>query len=52
LREKLSAINDSYLDVQQDILETFVDRGQLQRLATPTGNAFPASRSTTHDNSR
>ncbi len=36
LRDKLSAINDRYLDVQQDILETFVDRGQLQRLATPT----------------
>ena len=36
LRDKLSAINDSYLNVQQDILETFVDRGQLQRLATPT----------------
>jgi hypothetical protein len=25
-----------YLDVQQDILETFVDRGQLRRLAEPT----------------
>jgi len=36
LRDKLSAINDRYLDVQQDIIETFVDRGQLQRLATPT----------------
>ena len=36
LRDKLSAINDRYLDVQQDILETFVDRGQLQRLTTPT----------------
>jgi hypothetical protein len=36
LRDKLSAINDNYLDVQQDILETFVDRGQLQRLTTPT----------------
>ena len=36
LRDKLAAINDRYLDVQQDILETFVDRGQLQRLATPT----------------
>src|SRR5260370_14733692 len=45
LRNKLSAINDSYLDVQQDILETFVDRGQLQRLAaptiTPTGKRIP-----------
>jgi hypothetical protein len=36
LRDKLSAIDDSYLDIQQDILETFVDRGQLQRLAKPT----------------
>ena len=35
LRDKLSAINNSYLNIQQDILETFVDRGQLQRLAKP-----------------
>jgi hypothetical protein len=45
LRDKLSAITDRYLDVQQDILETFVDRGQLQRLAaptlTPTGKRIP-----------
>jgi len=33
LRTTFSAINDNYLNVQQDILETFVDRGQLQRLA-------------------
>jgi hypothetical protein len=33
LREKLSAINDNYLNVRQDILETFVDRGQLRKLA-------------------
>jgi len=36
LRDKLAAIDDSYLDIQQDILETFVDRGHLQRLAKPT----------------
>jgi hypothetical protein len=36
LRDKLSAIDDNYLDIQQDILETFVDRGQLQQLAKPT----------------
>jgi hypothetical protein len=36
LRNALSAINDNYLDVQQDILETFIDRGQLRRLAEPT----------------
>ena len=36
LRTKLASINDNYLDIQQDILETFVDRGQLQHLAQPT----------------
>lgn len=36
LRTTLSAINDNYLNVQQDILETFIDRGQLRRLAEPT----------------
>jgi hypothetical protein len=36
LRDKLSAINDNYLDIQQDILDTFVDRGQLHQLAKPT----------------
>jgi hypothetical protein len=36
LRQTLSAINDNYLDIQQDILETFVDRGQLRQLAEPT----------------
>ena len=36
LRSTLSAINDNYLNVQQDILETFIDRGQLRKLAEPT----------------
>ena len=36
LREKMSSIVDRYHDVQQDILETFVDRGQLRKLAEPT----------------
>ena len=36
LRSTLSAINDNYLTVQQDILETFIDRGQLRKLAQPT----------------
>lgn len=36
LRQRLAAINDNYLNVQQDILETFVDRGQLKHLAAPT----------------
>jgi hypothetical protein len=36
LKEKLSSIIDRYHDVQQDILESFVDRGQLQTLIQPT----------------
>ena len=36
LRERLASINDNYLNLQQDILETFVDRGQLRQLAAPT----------------
>jgi hypothetical protein len=36
LREAMAAVTDRYLSVQQDILETFVDRGQLRQLAEPT----------------
>ncbi|MBZ5725448.1 MAG: hypothetical protein LAP87_10655 [Acidobacteriia bacterium] len=36
LREKMSSVIDNYHNVQQDILETFVDRGQLRKLAEPT----------------
>jgi len=36
LRHKLATINDSYQNIQQDILETFIDRGQLRQLAQPT----------------
>ncbi len=36
LRDKLSGIIDRYHDVQQDILESFVDRGQLLKLIEPT----------------
>jgi hypothetical protein len=36
VRTTFSAVNDNYLNVQQDILETFIDRGQLRRLAEPT----------------
>ena len=36
LRDKLRSLVDTYLTVQQDILETFVDRGQLRQLAAPT----------------
>ena len=36
LREAMTTVTDRYLTVQQDILETFVDRGQLRQLAEPT----------------
>jgi hypothetical protein len=36
LREKLSTITDNYQNIQQDILETFLDGGQLRRLAEPS----------------
>ncbi|HEV2183538.1 MAG TPA: hypothetical protein VGR39_07630 [Candidatus Acidoferrales bacterium] len=36
LREKMTSIVDRYHDIQQDILETFVDRGQLRKLAEST----------------
>src|SRR6516162_1533674 len=36
LRDKMAAVIDNYLHIQQDILETFVDRGQLRNLAQPT----------------
>ena len=36
LQQKAATIVDNYLDVQQDILETFVDRSQLRKLAEPT----------------
>ena len=36
LRGAMAAVTDRYLTVQQDILETFVDRGQLRQLAEPT----------------
>jgi len=36
VRKKMSEVIDNYHNVQQDILETFVDRGQLRRLAEPT----------------
>jgi hypothetical protein len=54
LQNSLSAINDTYLNVQQDILETFVDRDQLRKLAEPTvhrpESAFRASSSITPGN--
>ena len=36
LREQMSAIIDNYHNVQQDVMETFIDRGQLRKLAEPT----------------
>jgi len=32
----MAAVTDRYLTVQQDILETLVDRGQLRQVAEPT----------------
>ena len=36
LRKRLSEIIDPYHDLQQDVLETFLERGQLRKLAEPT----------------
>ncbi len=36
LRRLMHGINDRYLAIQQDVLETYVDRGQLARLRQPT----------------
>jgi hypothetical protein len=36
LRRVMNAINERYLTIQQDVLETYVDRGQLARLREPT----------------
>lgn len=39
LRDVFQRGTERYLEVQQDILETFVDRGQLQQLQQPTVTA-------------
>jgi hypothetical protein len=36
LRDRMSDIIDNYHNVQQDVMETFIDRGQLRKLAEPT----------------
>jgi len=36
LREKMQTITTRYQEVQQDILETFLDRGELRTLGQPT----------------
>lgn len=45
LREVMRSINERYLEVQQDVLETYVDRGQLRRLreatVAPSGRRTP-----------
>ena len=55
LAARLAAINNNYLNVQQDILETFVDRGQLRkprnRPSRRRESAFRGSNSTNPDNS-
>jgi hypothetical protein len=44
--DRLQHIANNYLDVQQDILETFLNRGEFQRLGEPTvlenGSGCPA----------
>jgi hypothetical protein len=46
VHQRLESLTDNYLNVQQDILESFVDRGQLKALAAPTilpgGKRIPA----------
>jgi DNA-binding transcriptional ArsR family regulator len=36
VRKNMSSVIDTYHNVQQDILETFIDRGQMRKLAQPT----------------
>lgn len=36
LKKKMASINDNYLQVQQDILESFLNGGQLRKLSEPT----------------
>jgi hypothetical protein len=48
LRQVFDQANQRYLQVQQDILATFVDRGELQKMRqpsfTPTGRRLPGLR--------
>ncbi len=45
LHRRMSSVIDNYHNVQQDILETFIDRGQLRKLAEstvlPNGKRIP-----------
>jgi hypothetical protein len=40
LRERTSTIIDRYYDAQQDILQSFVDRGQLRKLTEPSERVY------------
>ena len=42
LRQIMKPINERYLDVQQDVLETYLDGGQLAQLRTPTQVGLPS----------
>ena len=50
VRNTMKAITTNYLNVQQDILESFIDRGQLQQLLqpsiSPSGKRIPGLRPT------
>jgi len=50
LREKFKQVVDNYLNIQQDVLETFLNRGELQRLGQPTvlpnGKRIPGLKTT------
>jgi hypothetical protein len=39
VREALGTANERYLEVQQDVMHSYVDRGQLQQLRQPTVSA-------------
>jgi hypothetical protein len=41
VRERFSQITTNCRNAQQDILETFLDRGELERLRQPTADLYP-----------
>jgi hypothetical protein len=45
LRVAMHQVNERYQEIQQDVMETFLDRGQLQALrqptVTPSGRRIP-----------
>lgn len=48
LRDVMGEVNERYLDIQQDVLETYIDRGQLRLLreatVSPAGRRTPGLR--------